>query len=74
MAYIVVLMGRVISDLSNFMKLYIVTIFMFSMIFGVMGFQNYSLLEDEGVPFADLSDTDKGKFPSIEFKNISKFS
>jgi len=68
LSYLVTLLRSVIYDLRIFMCFYFVLVFMFSLIIGVLGFQNYSKdkqMEEEIIA--------RGTYPGAEYKYLSRF-
>ena len=47
LSYLVTLITQVSADLSAFLVFYIILCFMFSLTLGVLGFQNYTMLDPE---------------------------
>jgi hypothetical protein len=65
-SYLVTLIKQVIYDLRFFTMFYFVMVFMFSLIFGVLGFQNYTKLPADVVPPEEE--------PGKEYKEIGRFA
>ena len=68
LSYLVTLIRNVIYDLRLFMIFYLILIFMFSLIFGVMGFQNYTN-DKELMEYFEKKDD----YPGIEYREIGLF-
>ena len=69
--YLVMLLRSVISDLSSFMMLFITLVFFFSLMLGVMGYQNPSAVSDptlkEELDSYVKADQD---YPGREYRNV----
>ena len=68
LAYLVTLIREVIYDLRVFMMLYIIMVYMFSLILGVLGWQNYTRDPELWGHMQELM-----KYPGVEYYHIGRF-
>jgi hypothetical protein len=68
LAYLVTLIREVIYDLKVFMLLYVIMVYMFSLVLGVLGWQNYTRDPEQ---WAAMQET--MKYPGVEYYHIGRF-
>lgn len=68
LSYLVTMIRSVIYDLRIFLIFYIILIFMFSLVMGVLGFQNFT--SDQETWEGMLA---KNNYPGIEYSEIGRF-
>ena len=68
LSYLVTLIRSVIWDLRIFMCFYLIMIFMFSLIMGVMGWQNFTRT-DVDFPEGIL---ERERYPGVEYKYLGR--
>jgi glucan phosphoethanolaminetransferase (alkaline phosphatase superfamily) len=67
-SYLITLIREVISDLKQFMLFYMILIYMFSLILGVIGWQNYTRDEELWQTLQDSK-----LYPGVEYFHIGNF-
>ena len=68
-SHLVTLIGQVTTDLVPFILFYVILCFMFSLILGVIGFQNYTMKSAEE-QIVIISSRD---YPGVEYESIGRF-
>jgi len=68
LAYLVTLIREVIYDLRVFMLLYVILVYMFSLILGVLGWQNYTRDTEQWSAMQESM-----KYPGVEYHHIGRF-
>ena len=67
-SYLITLMSEVIIDLKQFMLFYMILIYMFSLILGVIGWQNYTRTPHLWEEFQETM-----VYPGVEYKHVGHF-
>jgi len=71
-AYLVTLIRKVIVELKIFMFFYFILVFMFALILGVLGFQNYTRMERID-PERYTALVSSEEWPGFEYSHINNF-